>query len=714
MKKLLFLLIIFSASTTLASEPKVWSVNTLEDVLKGESKGVSISDSGTITVAPKFEEIYNTEEQYIWSSDIDNAGNIFLGTGGEGKIFRVDKNGNGELFADTEEINVSSIVVSKDGSVFAGTSPDGKVYKFDPSGNRSIYFEPKEKYIWALEFLSDGSLAVATGETGKIYQVKAANADPRNSLIFDSSETNIVSLLADSHGNLYAGTDPNGYVLRFSKDGNAFAILDSELTEVHELAEAQDGSIYALAIAESASSDSNEDSEKQQESRVVSVGIGMNSTNPASPASSKSTSDLSSAKSAVYRIKIGAGNDLLWKSVDTVAFSISENHKRNGVYIGTSDRGKIYDVKNDGIETLALQTGEDQVSTIRAGAEGLIATTSNTGKVFSIQQNPAQEGIYESPILNANSVANWGEIWWRSSGDVTIETRSGNTKEPNELWTDWNSIGATKSGRIASPSAQYLQWRAVLKGTNAELFEVNASFIQQNIAPEIQQITILAANVGLVPPPAVFVDPNIESVGLDPSEIGITLTSPAPRKIFQSGSRSFTWKGFDRNGDDLVYSIYYRLEGSKEFRLLRENIETPFFSVDGISLADGRYRIKIVASDERSNSPTTKLQGERISEPFDIDNTNPNVNAIGEPTVNQDSVTIKLEATEESSRIVRAEYSIDGGEWKLIVPEDGISDGKRESYRLSLELKNAGLYTVGFRAFDSSGNSGSTRISVRK
>jgi len=57
------------------------------------------------------------------------------------------------------------------------------------------------------------------------------------------------------------------------------------------------------------------------------------------------------------------------------------------------------------------------------------------------------------------------------------------------------------------------------------------------------------------------------------------------------------------------------------FRLLKDHIRENFHTVDGASLADGRYVFKVVASDALDNPPGFALSGERISEPVDIDNT---------------------------------------------------------------------------------------------
>ena len=49
----------------------------------------------------------------------------------------------------------------------------------------------------------------------------------------------------------------------------------------------------------------------------------------------------------------------------------------NGVLLGTSDKGRIYNITNDGRETLLLQTGEGQVSAIRTDNRRLLAASSS-------------------------------------------------------------------------------------------------------------------------------------------------------------------------------------------------------------------------------------------------------------------------------------------------------------------------------------------------
>src|SRR5215204_756099 len=109
---LLFLAIVVSLPLTIfAAEPSVWTVGTRADVLKGDSRGVSIDSNGSITLAPKLTEIYKTEQPYIWSSAIDGAGNVYLGTGSDGRIYKVSPTGTGSMFADLSELNVTALAI---------------------------------------------------------------------------------------------------------------------------------------------------------------------------------------------------------------------------------------------------------------------------------------------------------------------------------------------------------------------------------------------------------------------------------------------------------------------------------------------------------------------------------------------------------------------------------------------------------------------------
>jgi sugar lactone lactonase YvrE len=725
----------FVAAPARAGGPVVWETSSREDLLKGEARGVSVTDTGALMLAPRFAQVFDTEQAYVWSSALDAAGNVYLGTGHDGRIFRVTADGRGALLYDAPELDVTALVVGRDGALYAGTSPDGKVYRIGADGKAADYFDPPDKYIWSLAVLADGALAVGTGDNGKLYRVREAGAKPDTSLLIDINETHVISLAVDAKGNLIAGTDPSGLVLRVTPDGKAFALFDAPLREIHALAPAADGSIYALALGDAATaarpptpatSAAAAASGGAQGSVVVTSNVVVDDTGAQTavftpqPTPTRSRNDVQNARSAVFRIMADGGSDVLWSSTTVNAFSVAPAPQGGRVLIGTSDKGRIYSVTDDGRDTLLIQSSEDQISALVAHGREVYAASSNQGKLFRFGSETVSEGTYESPVRDARVVAAWGRAWWQGRGAVELQTRSGNTERPDLTWSDWSAPQRDPAGApVQSPRARFIQWRAVLRGgataggVEARVENVSLAYQPRNVAPEVLSITTLPVGIALQSAIQVQTDPNIEAAGFDQSLIAPTPQVP-PRRLFQRGAVSLQWQAEDRNGDSLEYSVYYRSLAESSFHLLREKLRDTFFTVDGAALGDGRYVFRVVATDAPDNAIDAALTGERLSEPVDIDNAPPSVRAAGEATLTGERVRARFLTDDGQGMIRRADVSVDGGPWRTVFPEDGIADSPREAYTVELPLTAPGEHTISLRAFDASGNTGSARVLVRK
>ena len=101
-------------------------------------------------------------------------------------------------------------------------------------------------------------------------------------------------------------------------------------------------------------------------------------------------------------------------------------------------------------------------------------------------------------MRDAQTVAAWGAIRWRaivpSGTKIEIATRSGNTRTPDETWSDWsNAYSDGEGSAITSPRARYLQWRAVMTGARGSLpllTSVTAAYLPRNTRPRVSSITI--------------------------------------------------------------------------------------------------------------------------------------------------------------------------------------------------------------------------------
>ena len=67
------------------------------------------------------------------------------------------------------------------------------------------------------------------------------------------------------------------------------------------------------------------------------------------------------------------------------------------------------------------------------------------------------------------------------------------------------------------------------------------------------------------------------------------------------------WAAHDDNGDDLMFAVWYRGVGERNWRLLKDKISEKFFSFDASLLPDGRYEAKVVASDAPVHNDAERL-----------------------------------------------------------------------------------------------------------
>jgi len=710
------------ATPLLATHPVHRTFDRFEDFLKGEYRGISLTGDGRLVLAPALVEELSTDEAYIYAAAADSTGAIFLGTGNNGRLFRTGGLGKTGQWASFEEPGVYAVAVDSNNLVYVGTGPDGKIYRLDPEGKPSVFFEPKEKYIWDIEIDSRNNLYVATGPDGIIYKV---DTNGNSDTFWDSPETHIISLEWDLNRNLLAGTAPGGLVVRLSPAGRPFVVYDSSLEEARAIRVDRYGNIFAVAISGGPDRTESEPVNNKEKKK------------PAETEESKVTvaGTEKGSKLEVYRINRNNLTEVLYASDDELAFDLAVRDD-GSILIATGNKGRILSVSPKGVPKILVDTPEEQVTRLVQTASGIYAVTSNLGKVFSISPAAPEKGIYESEVIDAGSSALWGTIRWTIRGKATDEavsifTRSGNTRDPDRTWSDWEGPYPEPTGsQIGSSPARFLQWKleyapkargtALLSEDNA-LESLSVSFMQQNLAPKIKSLTVHSAGVAF----AKYAQS--PSGGIAPGGPGGAHSTSLPRKIRQldstpmktplrtiyiPGARSFSWEAADPNNDDLLYSVFLRLEGVPEWTLEAEELKRTQYTLDTKSLADGVYRVKIVAADLLSNPPGNSLRHAIISKPFLVANSLPAI-TWSEPRITGGSATLAFSVTTPASPLYQIEYSIRGGAWQVVFPDDGITDQNREKFEITVENLSKGEHILLVRAVDMVGNIGTSQYRIQ-
>src|SRR5207244_11928024 len=96
----------------------------------------------------------------------------------------------------------------------------------------------------------------------------------------------------------------------------------------------------------------------------------------------------------------------------------------------------------------------------------------------------------------------------------------------------------------------------------------------------------------------------------------------------QKGAQGVRWAAHDDNDDTLSYSVNIRGVNETGWKLLKDHLTDKFYSWDANTFPDGKYVVKIVASDAPSNSEQEALSDEKVSPVFEIDNTPPDITTL--------------------------------------------------------------------------------------
>ena len=120
-----------------AAVPTFWTVATQSDFLKGDVEDLSIDSDGRVFLGPSTSLVAETAAPFLWTVVAGTDGTLWAGTGNEGKVLKVSKDGKVATFFDAAELEVHAIAPAPQGGLYVATSPDGKIYSVPVAIHRS-------------------------------------------------------------------------------------------------------------------------------------------------------------------------------------------------------------------------------------------------------------------------------------------------------------------------------------------------------------------------------------------------------------------------------------------------------------------------------------------------------------------------------------------------------------------------------------------------
>ena len=696
----------------------------MEDFDQGTLQHLSLSSDGRLAVAPQQKEVYDSSTAVLWAVARDSKGTIYTGGGSLGgsraKLFAIDPQGRGKLLAEMDGIAVQAIAIDRQDRVYAATSPDGKVYRIDPSSKDSsskaeVFYDPKTKYIWALAFAKNGDLYVATGDRGEIHRVTPAGV---GSVFFHTEEAHARSMTIDAMDNLIVGTEPGGLIMRVTSGGatgQGFVLYQAPKREITAVAVGADGAIYAAAAG-------NRTANPVQAPTAVGAPPTPAAPVPAPPGTVQIvgpapipaalpilSSQAVAGGSEIYRIQSDGYPRRIWSHAQDLVYALAFD-AQGTLLAGTGNHGNLYRIDNEYSYTRLVNIEPTQITGLLRIADGtLYAITGNIGKVISIGPAAEASGTFESDVLDAGGFSYWGRISKEpeTPAGTTFETRSGNVGRAQRNWSPWAPLN---QGRVASPPARFLQYRATLRG-NAELSDIGVAYQMKNVAPMVAQIELTPPNYRFpAPTPGVTGAPSptliLPTMALTPKR---TAPSPAtaeslttPALTFGKGQIGARWLAHDDNADTLQFKVEIRGVNETAWQLVRDKVREDYLSWDSTAYQDGKYVLRITASDAPSNPPDQALTASRESDSFLIDNTPPVITCCNGS--GSSGAPIEFHTKDALSDLSRAEYSVNGGDWIVVEPTTRLTDSTEHDYRVTLASRPAGEVTVAVRVEDEYGN----------
>ncbi len=710
--------------------PSLWAVRTqffsddsYTGFNKGEFSNVSLSNQGLLQLAPALTEVSDLDEPVVLSTAVGPQGAIYLGTGNYGKVVKISPSGEMETIFQPEEILSRALAVDEQGALYVGTSPVGRIYRIVDGKHPEIIFDPEETYIWDLLFDREGNLFVATGDPGRIYKLAADFASGDEPLLwFSTDQTHLTVLAWDANRHLLAGSSPGGILYRITGEAEGFALYNSESREIKHIEALEDGSVIfsTFDISKTASILAVPPPIKEKDENGLSVTAApLGAGKPAELAARLNSRPMGS--SILYKLDKEGFVEALWRTPRSNIYSFQRLELGEWL-VGTNDDGKIYTVSENRewslLQQLPLGGEISELLSDPAHVGAVLVITGNPAKIYRLEKENSAEGSFTSDTLDARQVARWGKLLPVSGGSAppvaSFRTRSGNTSEPDDTWSDWQVVENDEDvWTIRSPNARYLQYEATFSAESesspqsAGLRQVRVFYQTKNAAPTITSIRLIPKGFQLLKAVSIPSPIDLKKL-LNGKAIENNLDQPEARRqlrpLGEEGLLTVAWKAYDPNGDRLEYTVSLKGDRDEEWITMVEKLEDPVTTIDTKGLTEGYYRFGVSVSDSLDNHEDHALSTFRLSEVFLVDNTSP-VLSIDDQDVSGGHATMAFTARDTHSVLQSAGYTLDGRPLRSALPDDGLFDSREETFTLEFSELSDGAHSLVFKVQDEKGKS---------
>ena len=275
---------------------------SLADFQKGSFVNVSIDSDGRLSLGPKLKSLAGPAEEFYLSAAAAANGDLYLGTGHNAAVYRVDPAGKTEKIFKGEQLDVYALLVAGNGDVIVGTSPNGRVFRIGKDNKASELFNPDEKFIWDLTEDKQGNIICALGNTGAVYSINKTGSAEN---LLAAEDAHIISLHVTGDNAILAGSGDRG-ILYEIRNRKVRVLFDSPLEEIKGITSDDEGNVYFAAVKSVPA---------PQSSKEIEIGTVF-------PKVDNSEREPIREKSILYCLQADGTVETLWSSTEELVYAV--------------------------------------------------------------------------------------------------------------------------------------------------------------------------------------------------------------------------------------------------------------------------------------------------------------------------------------------------------------------------------------------------------
>ncbi len=664
----------FSAADARAVGTRAFELDSLDKLSGGDMQGVTVGSDGVVRAGWTLGKMGLPADAgtTVTCALVLGDGSVLVGTGPAtgGKVVRIT-NDQAVVFADTKENAVNALAMDRTGAIYAATTSE-RIYRV-AQGRADVFARlPGVDSVFSLAVDKTNALYAGTGSDGEVFRITPAGT---SSVYFKTDDPFVVSLAASDDGVLYAGSSGKGLIYRITAPGRATVLYDPPGEDVQGLALGPNRTLYAI-VNEEPSGTASEGTDAAAAHHANAGGRA-----PSGPMAAPRSKP---GKGSLWRFDAEGRPERMMHHDEFHYLSLAVDEKGTP-YVGTGADGRVYSVDDAHAVSLVADTTERQIGAIAVAGRTRFVLGSDPATFHRILSVGGADSVWTSRPLDAGLRARFGHLSWRGEGTLEVNTRSGDTPTPDATWSAWSGP-VTEGGATQIPGARFVQIRARLKDAAATLADVKLAFVTENLRAVVTEVGAR------------------DKAGAHDSKDGVPSSGSEPPK--HDSVVHVTWKVDNPDNDELRYQVHFRREGQSRWidaTSANDVLTKPELDWDTAALPEGKYRLRVDASDELSNPPSDVTRHVLESAPVLVDNTPPVIK-----TLAVQGRRLRAEIVDGVGPIARAEVTIDGRlEWRPLAPVDGIFDTADESIDMDIAVlwpPTPGPHVVAVRAFDAAGN----------